>query len=60
METIKIKDFTGSCFGLFMEGEFVCSDDWQAMREQAVWLIDRRKRYPSRLSNMKGRMKIQS
>lgn len=30
METIKIKDFTGSCFGLFMEGEFVCSDDWQA------------------------------
>lgn len=61
METIKIKDFTGSCFGLFMEGEFVCSDDWQAMREQAVRLAYRQeKRYPSRLSNMKGRMKIQS
>lgn len=38
MGTIKIKDFTGSCFGVFVEGKFVSSNDWQAMREQAVRL----------------------
>ncbi len=29
---------------LFMEGEFVCSDDWQAMREQAVRLAYRQEK----------------
>lgn len=44
MGTIKIKDFTGSCFGVFVEGEFVYSDDWQAMREQAVRLAYRQEK----------------
>ncbi len=39
MGTIKIKNFTGSSFGVFVEGEFVSSDnDWQNMKEQAVRL----------------------